>query len=105
MTQCLIMILIVCFESAIIYGSAVLGKKDPKIITGFKWGKTPQEIEKDKLWIALFYRAFSIAAIITLLGGAITAIIGETITYCIALCAPAIIAVIYCAAKQPKKSE
>lgn len=89
--------------SGILYGSAVLAKMNPEIISGFKWGDTPEEREADKQWLRLADKCVRLAAAATLVCGIVTALLHSEILYAIIICIAPIAPILYCYVKKPKR--
>lgn len=51
MAQTVVLIIITTLVALTLYGTSLLATKYPTIISGFKWGTTPEEIEEDKTWL------------------------------------------------------
>ena len=54
------------------YGCQKLVRCNPEMISGFHWGETDEEKERDRAWLNLFSRSMGIANLITLIGGVLS---------------------------------
>lgn len=94
---------VVLFCSALIYGSVILAKSNPEVITFFEWGDTPEEIEEDKRFLASAYSIMTLTAVLTALAGIVAALIGNKILYVVAITVPLLMASFYCMIKCPHR--
>lgn len=104
MIQSIILIAIACLTSGILYGCALLTKNNPELISGFKWGNTPEEIEEDKQWLKMQDKYMRLSAAVTLAGGIVTALLDSVALYIFFLCAPMLVCISYCHSKKPRRS-
>ena len=97
-----IKILITLLEVIVLYAAYYLGKKNPTMITGFKWGVSAEEINEDKRWLKRYQKAMKGNVGITLLGGILASFATNSAVYISVLVIPTVIVVIYLSITQPK---
>ena len=98
----LIKILVTLLEVAVLYVAYNLGKNNPTMIPGFKWGVSAEEIGEDKRWLKLYQKAMKGNVGVTLLGGILSSFTTDPVIYISALIIPTIVVVSYLSIKQPK---
>lgn len=101
--EVVIQLFIVFLFSGILYLCAFLARQDPTVIAGFKWGDTPEEIERDKRWLGLFDRLMTLSAKVALAGGVLSVMLGSGALLLVFLFVP-FLAPVYCAVVAPKKN-
>ncbi len=83
---------------------ALISRKKPEMISGFKWSDTPEGKEADRKWLDLVRRTMNITALITLIGSLISILIKSNIFYIIFLVCPILVEGIYISIKRtPQK--
>lgn len=103
MAQTGVLIIITAFVAATLYGTSLLATKYPTIISGFKWGTTPKEIEENKTWLQKFHKAMRLSAAVTMAGGIAAVLLGSNVWFIVFISVPALAASIYVAATSPKR--
>lgn len=82
------------------YGCQKLIQHNPEMISGFHWGETDEEKEKDRAWLKLLSRCMAIANLITMAGGVLSIIFHSPLFYFLSLALPVTIAMIYAYSKR-----
>ncbi len=103
MTLVIVQLLIVIFVSALLFGVTLWAVRCPNIISGFKWGDAPQEIEQDKQWLRRFYRVMTRTSLVIFAGGVVSIILKNMLLYVFFLCVPAFVAPLYLALLAPRR--
>lgn len=103
MTPVIVQLLIVIFVSALLFGVTLWAVRSPNIISGFKWGDTPEEIEQDKQWLRRFYRVMTRTALVIFVGGVLSIVLKSMLLYVLFLCVPAFVAPLYLALLAPRR--
>lgn len=97
-----IQIIITILMSLILYTAYYLGKNNPTMIVGFKWGVTAQEVAQDKRWLKTFYKFMKSDVFITLIGGIATSFLTDAFYYILALLVPTVLILVYLSVKMPR---
>lgn len=103
MTPVIVQLLIVIFVSALLFGVTLWAVRCPNIISGFKWGDTPQEIEQDKQWLRRFYKVMTRTSLVIFAGGVVSIVLKNMLLYVLFLCVPAFVAPLYLALLAPRR--
>lgn len=103
MTLVIVQFLIVIFVSALLFGVTLWAVRCPNIISGFKWGDTPEEIEQDKQWLRRFYRVMTRTSLVIFAGGVVSIVLKNMLLYVLFLCVPAFVASLYLALLAPRR--
>ena len=82
----IVQFLIVIFISTLLYGVTLWAVRCPNIISGFRWGNTPEEVEQDRQWLRRFYRVMTRTALVILLGGVVSIALKSMLLYVLFLC-------------------
>lgn len=98
-----IQLVIVIFTSALLYGVTLWAVRCPNIISGFRWGNTPEEIEQDRLWLQRFYRVMMRTTLVIFVGGVVSIVQKSMLLYVLFLCIPAFVAPLYLALLVPRR--
>ena len=98
-----IQLVIVIFTSALLYGVTLWAVRCPNIISGFRWGNTPEEVEQDRLWLRRFYRVMTRTALVIFVGGVVSIVLKSMLLYVLFLCVPAFVAPLYLALLVPRR--
>ena len=96
----IVQIVILFVIVAINFGCQKLTQSNPEMISGFQWGETDEEKEKDRAWLILLSRCMKIANLITIIGGVLAIIFHSSLFYFLSLALPITIAVIYAYCKR-----
>lgn len=103
MTPVIVQLLIVIFVSALLFGVTLWAVRCPNIISGFKWGDTPEEIEQDKQWLQRFYKVMTRTSLVIFAGGVVSIVLKNMLLYVLFLCVPAFVAPLYLALLAPRR--
>lgn len=103
MTPVIVQLLIVIFVSALLFGVTLWAVRCPNIISGFKWGDTPQEIEQNKQWLRRFYKVMTRTSLVIFAGGVVSIVLKNMLLYVLFLCVPAFVAPLYFALLAPRR--
>lgn len=103
MTLVIVQFLIVIFVSALLFGVTLWAVRCPNIISGFKWGDTPEEIEQDKQWLRRFYKVMTRTSLVIFAGGVVSIVLKNMLLYVLFLCVPAFVAPLYLALLAPRR--
>lgn len=103
MTPVIVQLLIVIFVSALLFGVTLWAVRCPNIISGFKWGDTPEEIEQDKQWLRRFYKVMTRTSLVIFAGGVVSIVLKNMLLYVLFLCVPAFVAPLYLALLAPRR--
>lgn len=98
-----IQLVIVIFTSALLCGVTLWAVRCPNIISGFRWGNTPEEVEQDRLWLRRFYRVMTRTALVIFVGGVVSIVLKSMLLYVLFLCVPAFVAPLYLALLVPRR--
>lgn len=99
----IVQFLIVIFISTLLYGVTLWAVRCPNIISGFRWGNTPEEVEQDRQWLRRFYRVMTRTALVILVGGVVSIALKSMLLYVLFLCVPAFVAPLYLALLSPRR--
>lgn len=103
MAQTVVLIIITALVALTLYGTSLLATKYPTVISGFKWGTTPEEIEEDKTWLQKFHKAMRLSAAVTMAGGIAAALLESNVWFIVFISVPALAASIYVTSTSPKR--
>lgn len=103
MAQTVVLIIITALVALTLYGTSLLATKYPTVISGFKWGTTPKEIEENNTWLQKFHKAMRLSAAVTMAGGIAAALLESNVWFIVFILVPALAASIYVAATSPKR--
>ena len=88
-----------CF---LLFAAYSLGKQNPTMITGFKWGVTSEEISEDKKWLKKFNRLMRLDIFVTLFAGVGNSFFDGVFCYLTALLVPTLFVVILLSVTMPR---
>ena len=103
MTPVIVQLLIVIFVSALLFGVTLWAVRSPNIISGFKWGDTPEEIGQDKQWLRRFYRVMTRTSLVIFVGGVMSIVLKSMLLYVLFMCIPAFVAPLYLVLLVPRR--
>ena len=103
MAQTVVLIILTALVALTLYGTSLLATKYPTVISGFKWGTTPEEIEEDKTWLQKFHKAMRLSAAVTMAGGIAAVLLGSNVWFIVFISVPALAASIYVTSTSPKR--
>lgn len=102
MVAILVKILIAVAMCFILYAAYSLGKQNPTMITGFKWGVSSEEISEDKKWLKKFNRLMRWDIYVTLFAGVGSSFFDSVFFYLTALLVPTLFVVILLSVTMPR---
>lgn len=103
MAQTVVLIIITALVALTLYGISLLATKYPTVISGFKWGTTPKEIEENKTWLQKFHKVMRLSAAVTLAGSIAAVLLKSDVWFIVFISVPGLAASIYVAATSPKR--
>ncbi len=80
---------------AVSYGAVWLSSCRPELLSGFKWGDTEEQRERDREWLNLLRRSLNTANLITLIGGFVCICLMWDFIFVLFLVLPLAVAVMY----------
>ena len=98
-----IQLVIVIFTSALLCGVTLWAVRCPNILSGVRWGNTPEEVEQDRLWLQRFYRVMMRTTLVIFVGGVVSIVLKSMLLYVLFLCVPAFVAPLYLALLVPRR--
>lgn len=102
MVEIIVQIIIVLLECLVLLAARHLGKNNPRMIAGFKWGVTSSEVAEDKRWLKSFDRLMQLNIYVTFVGSLVGAFLGLFCTYMLFLTLPTLLVVLYLAVTMPR---
>ena len=89
-----LMVVVVC---AVLYMVYVLGKQNPTMIVGFRWGITASEVAEDKRWLKKFCGLMRLDMLFTFVAGILAAFTVSIVYYLLVLAVPTLftVAILY----------